>query len=319
MQILDDSGRVVRTPAVAEQLYRLVLAAPAITSAASQIVPDPQPWGSSGLHFSARLAGSDELALLKVNVPADQLWWARQLARSAPELLPRVYASGDTLGGERLGWVLWERVRNGLHPGWAGREFDMLLEAGVRFQIAARPLAGTAAAAGVLNELRAESIAALMEQGVRRGAPGPASQVLERFAEHWDWVAGACESEICHGDLHMANALCRDDPPGGEALLIDHHPIRMPWACEPAKPEILNADPARPGCRDLVARQAAIRLQHGLSAPAGADLARLQAIVLGWWALQMWAYIGSSPDPQWREPRTWYAENEAYIAAAAVA
>src|SRR5690349_21646097 len=133
MQILDDSGRVVRTSAVVEHLYRLVLAEPAIASVASQIVPDPQLWGSSGLHFAVRLAGSSEPALLKVNVAADQLWWARQLAQSAPELLPRVFASGESLGGERLGWVLWERIRNGLHPGWAGREFDMLLEAGVRF------------------------------------------------------------------------------------------------------------------------------------------------------------------------------------------
>jgi hypothetical protein len=93
----------------------------------------------------------------------------------------------------------------------------------------------------------------------------------------------------------------------------------MPWACEAAKPEILNADPTRLGCRGLVARQAAIRARLGLSAPSGAVLERLQTIVLGWWAIQMWGYIGSSPDPTWRDPRVWHAENEAYIAAAAAA
>jgi hypothetical protein len=116
----------------------------------------------------------------------------------------------------------------------------------------------------------------------------------------------------------MANALCRDEPPGGEALLIDHRPTRMPWACEPAKPEILNAEPTRAGCRGLVAKQAAIRSDLGMSAPTGAELARLEAIVLGWWAIQAWAYIGPSPDPSWRAPNTWHAENGAYIAAAAV-
>lgn len=93
----------------------------------------------------------------------------------------------------------------------------------------------------------------------------------------------------------------------------------MPWACEPAKPEILNAEPARIGCRALVARQAAIRARLGLSAPTGAELERLQTIVLGWWAIQSWAYVGPSPDPTWRARGVWHAENSAYISAAAAA
>ena len=319
MQFLDARGCIVKTRDVMEHLHHLVLAEPAITSVASELALDPQPWGQSGLHFSARLLESGEPALLKVNVARDQLWWTCSLAHAYPELLPRVFAAGERVGIENLGWVLWERVRNGLHPGWAGREFDMILEAGVRFQVASRTLAASAQAAGVLAELRVEDLAERLEQGVRRAAPGPADHLLRRVFEHWAWVNDSCETEVCHGDLHMANALCRDEPPDGEALLIDHHPTRMPWACEPAKPEILNAEPTRAGCRTLVAKQAAIRSRLGLSAPTGADLERLQAIVLGWWAIQMWADIGSSPAPNWRARRVWHAENGAYIAAAAAA
>jgi hypothetical protein len=319
MQLLDDSGRVVKTRDVVAHLHRLVLAEPAITSVASEVEPDPQPWGRSALHFSARLVRSSEPALLKVNVAGDQLWWTRALAQEYPELLPCVYAAGERVGGESLGWVLWERVRGGLHPGWAGREFDMILEAGVRFQVASRTLAHSAQAAGALHELRVEALAERLEQGIRRAAPGPAEQILRRVHEHWAWVTDVCEIEVCHGDLHMANALCRDEPPGGEALLIDHHPTRMPWACEAAKPEILNAEPTRKGCRGLVAKQAAIRSRLGLSAPTGADLERLQAIVLGWWAIQMWGYVGPSPDPGWRARHVWHEENETYISAAAAA
>ena len=47
-------------------------------------------------------------------------------------------------------------------PGWRGREFDLLLEAGVKFQIAARTLADAAQAAGVLHELRVGDLAAQM-------------------------------------------------------------------------------------------------------------------------------------------------------------
>jgi hypothetical protein len=319
MQFLDDRGCVVKTREVVEHLHHLVLSEPAITSVALEIEPAPQPWGQSALHFSVRLIGSGEPALLKVNVARDQLWWTRSLAQAYPELLPRVFTAGEHVGGESLGWILWERVRNGLHPGWAGREFDMILEAGVKFQVASRTLASSAQAAGVLAELRVEDLAERLEQGVRRAAPGPADRVLQRVFEHWAWVNDICETEVCHGDLHMANALCRDDPPDGEALLIDHHPTRMPWACEPAKPEILNAEPTRTGCRTLVARQATIRSRLGLSAPTGAELERLQAIVLGWWAIQMWAYIGPSPDPNWRARRVWHAENGAYVSAAAAA
>jgi hypothetical protein len=319
MQLLDASNCVIKTREVIEHLHRLVLADPAITSVVSEVEPDPQQWGQSALHFSARRIGSGEPVLLKVNVARDQLWWTRNLAQVYPELLPQVFATGEHVGDAQLGWVLWERVQGGLYPGWQGREFDMLLEAGVKFQAASRTLAHSAQAAGVLSELRVEDFAGRLEQGVRRAAPGPADRVLERVFEDWAWVNDVCETEVCHGDLHMANALCRDEPPGGEALLIDHHPTRMPWACEPAKLEILNADPARPGCRGLVAKQAAIRLRLGLSAPAGADLTRLQAIVLGWWAIQMWAAVGPSPDPNWRAQRTWHSENGAYIAAAAAA
>ena len=317
MQILDDHGSVNRTTDVIDYLYHLVLAEPAITSVASEIKPDPQLWGSSGLHFSASHRYSGEPLLLKVNVAANQLWWTRVLADTHPSLLPRVYATGDRVGAERLGWVAWERVASGLHPGWQGREFDMLLEAGVAFQIASRELAPAAQAAGVLGELQVEQLASWLEQGIRRDAPGPASQVRDRLSDDWAWVNKVCETEVCHGDLHMANALCRDDPPNGTALLIDHHPARMPWACEAAKPEILNAEPGRIGCRGLIAKQAAIRARQGLSAPSGTELARLQAIVLGWWAIFMWGAVGPSPDPNWRAKDTWHAENRAYIIAAA--
>jgi hypothetical protein len=316
MQFLDSSRRIIQSREVIDYLHRAVLAEPAITSVAAAIEPDPQLWGSSALHFSARHTDTGAPALLKLNVPADQLWWTRQLARAYPDLIPLVYASGD-LAVAGLGWVLWERVEGGLHPGWHGREFDMLLEAGVAFQRASRTLADAAREAGVLHTLRIEDLAEGLEQGLRQAAPGPAGQVLSRLATDWAWVSQVCDGEVCHGDLHMANALCRDEPPGGVALLIDHHPMLQPWAYEAAKPEILNADPARAGCRGLVARQAAMRARLGMTAPAGAELARVQAIVLGWWAIQLWGYIGESPDPAWRDPRIWRAENETYITAAA--
>jgi hypothetical protein len=308
---------MMKSPEEIVYLHGLVLAEPAITDVAKDITPSPQQWGQSGFHFAAHHRVSAEPLLLKINVSPKQLWWTEQLARVEPELLPHVYATGVLPDTEPLGWVLWERIPNGLHPGWQGREFDMLLEAGVRFQLAAYTLAEAATAAATLDTLQVEQLRAGLERGIQQGAPGPAAQVHARVFDDWAWVHQVCETAICHGDLHMANALCRSEPPAGTALLIDFHPTLMPWAYESAKPEILNADPQRPGCRGLVTRQAAMRTARGLSAPGGATLARLEAIVLGWWAIQLWGYIGSTPDPAWRDPAVWWAENEAYIAAAA--
>lgn len=317
MELLDQHRNMLKTPEAIAYASQLVLAEPAITTVVEDIEAEPQLWGSSALHFAARDRANGEQVLLKLNVPPDQLWWTRALADHAPEQLPRVFATGEQVGTTRLGWVIWERVAEGLHPGWQGREFDMLLDAGVRFQRVARQLTPAAQAAGILHELRIDDLATQIEQGIRRDAPAPAEQVLRRLAADWAWVSAVCETETCHGDLHMANALSREPPPGGVALLIDHHPTRMPWAYEPTKAEILNAEPGRAGCRELVTKQAAIRQRYGLSTPSGAELMRLQAIVLGWCAIQMWSYIGASPDPNWRGRDTWHAENRAYIAAAA--
>ncbi len=316
MHIFDKAGRILATPDVIAYLHERVLAEPAITAVAGDLQPEPQQWGSTSLHFAASHRGSGQALLLKLNVPPDQLWWTRALAGANADCIPRVYGSGR-LAGDEVGWVLWERIDGGLHPGWQGREFDMLLEAGVAFQIASRAFGQAAEQAGILHTLQLDDLAARIEAGVRRAAPGPAAEVLRRLPADWRWVHDVCERDICHGDLHLANALYRDAPAEPRALLIDYHPTLMPWACEPAKPEILNADPARQGCRHLVAKQAAIRARHGLPVPAGAELARLEAIVLGWWAIQMWAYIGDAPDPNWRSPQVWRAENQSYISAAA--
>ncbi|MBK8797142.1 MAG: hypothetical protein IPM07_12705 [Anaerolineales bacterium] len=319
MKIFDENGKILLTPASIAYIHQLLLAEPAITGIANMTRPEIQEWGSTALHFAATAIETGESLLVKVNVPQDQLWWTRELTKNCPELLPHVYATGTQLAGIPLGWTVWERVFSGLNPGWQGREFEMLLEADVKFQQAAKCLEQSAREAGVLHELNIEEVSRDLERGMSRRPPGPAARVIERLGQDWHWVTTVCEFEVCHGDLHMANALCRSIPPDGEALLIDYHPVRMPWAIEPAKPEILNADPSRVGCRDLIIKQGHIRTKHGMSSPKADDLKRLQTIVLGWSAIHMWGYIGSNPDPLWRTHTIWRDENEAYIAAAAQA
>jgi hypothetical protein len=108
----------------------------------------------------------------------------------------------------------------------------------------------------------------------------------------WAWVGAVCRTELCHGDLHMTNAVCRTGPPEGRALLIDYAVRPIPWAFEPAYCQVLNSiDRARVGYRGLVAAMAAVREEIGLGSCAAADLERLSAVVMAWQALRLWALL----------------------------
>ena len=59
--------------------------------------------------------------------------------------------------------------------------------------------------------------------------------MLARVGADWGWLVSVCGLEVCFGDLTPVNALCRDDPPGGEsALLIDPIARIAPWAWDGA-------------------------------------------------------------------------------------
>jgi hypothetical protein len=231
--------------------------------------------------------------LLKLGVGVEERHWMRVLALHAPDLVPTLFASGDRLGRApalALGWLVLERLPSGLHPGWRGEEFTMLLEAGVRFQAIARRLPP-----GPVRVVDEAAVRRGLERGLALRPPGPAERLLGRFAADWAWVAAVCPPEVCHGDLHMANALCRTPPPApGQAVLIDPAPAMQPWAFDAAWPQVLNSiDRARRGYLGLVPRMAALRAAHGLPACEGPALGRLAAMTLGWFALFAW---GLSPD-----------------------
>jgi hypothetical protein len=126
--------------------------------------------------------------------------------------------------------------------------------------------------------------------------PGPAPTVFERFREDLDWVLSVCRLEVIHGDLHLCNALTRDPPPIGQALLIDFWPHPAPWAYDAAYLQAMNSmDRGRSAAFGLVPKMAHIRRQMGMEVCSDADLVRLECILLGWFAIKDW---GNNPARQ---------------------
>ena len=282
--------RISRRPEILAAIDRLVSVDEEIAGRVVDLRRDEQAWGSAGLHYTGTWRATGAPVLLKLNVGADELFWVRWLAAHAPDLVPVLYASGERLGTQPalpLRWTISERVAYSmLGPDWEGHEFDMLLEAGVRFALAAR--SAPAGHAGLVTE---ETVRGWLARGLAANPPGPAARLLDRLAEDWAWVIAVCPPERSHGDLHMCNVVTRTPPPVPScALLIDPAPAVQPWAFDAARAQVLNSiDRQRVGYRGLVPRMAALRRAHGLPVPDGSALPRLAALTLGWYAVAFWA------------------------------
>lgn len=302
-------GRVRRDPEAVAFIHHQARAEAALRGLADLAVFGAE-WGSSGLHFAGTWTASGTDVLLKVGVSPSQRWWTEAIAKEDPGLAPKLFASGSQLGDAELGWILSERLPGGLHSGWNGLEFGMLMAAGARFQRFARRHP-----TGPHSVTTADDVASWIRSAIARRAPGPAASLLEKLDHDWRTVCEVCPPEICHGDLHMANVLSRTPAPQlGDAVLIDFEPSFMPWAFEAAYCQVLNSDPARTGWRGLVPLMAERRGALGSrTISSEARLKRVEAITLGWYALRMWSILGPDTDPAWRHPEVWRAAIDSYV------
>jgi hypothetical protein len=304
-QIIDEQGRIVRSPAALAALIAQV--EQQLGSQVGGLAIEEQIWSSSGaVHMGGLWRASETPLLIKLGVNRNQLYWSEQIAATAPALLPHLYASGERIGELPISWVALERIAYGpLGPAWGGEEFTMLLDAAVRFQRAAR-----AVEPRHTQRMDAALLRRWLAVGVAAQPPGPVDSVMDTLDADWSWLAAACGLEVCHGDIHMCNILTRTAPPdSSEGLLIDCQPIIQPWAFDAAYPQILNStDRARVGYRELVPKMARIRAAYGLPSCAAADLERVARLALAWFAIRLW---GLTPDRH--SIADYRAETERYI------
>ena len=169
-------------------------------------------------------AGDEKPVVVKLPVPPCELQWMR-LMQAAPDVVPTLYASGEMLGGYDMAWLVMERLPHGpLSSAWDGREFKLLIEAAGRFYLAARDIPTHA----IHTHRDWDAIHAHARKRVRAQGLAEAqrwSKALKKAHKKYkDWVAVWDDRPMehwCHGDLHLANAMTRVDPPQGPAVLFD--------------------------------------------------------------------------------------------------
>lgn len=244
--------------------------------------------------------GQSHPVVIKLPVPPIERDWLRRLQDHA-DVCPRLWAHGDTLGGYDLAWVIMERLPHGpLGHHWQGQEFDLLVQAAGRFYAAAKdiPVQGKARHLdweNVLDRAR-QNIQKQNLPTVQRWAA--ALKSAHRKLAEWTsiWHARPVDS-WCHGDLHLGNALTRQPPPGGPAVLIDFaltrpgHWIEDAVYCE----HLFWARRHRLVGRKLCSMLARQRKTHDL--PVDADWPRLASIKRKLIALSTPAMLQLDGDP----------------------
>jgi hypothetical protein len=274
-----------------EEVLSAIKNIPSIANALEGITPVSQEWSASGaIHFRAVHRATQTPVLLKAGVSQNEMFWTEQISRCAPHLVPILFLSGCQLDGLDLSWKVVEVAQGGvLGPQWGGREFEMLLEAGVELQRVALDIHPQPDRIQLDTRTR-DVVRCWLLNALPHQPPGPAQALVDRLDEHYGWIETNCEFVTCHGDLHMCNGVTRTEPPAGTVLLIDFAPCRQPWAFDAARLQVLNStDPARVGFRGLVHKMASIRQAKALSTCP--DLDRLSKITLAWFAMVMWHVI----------------------------
>ncbi len=221
--------------------------------------------------------------MVKAGVSDGEIYWTTELAKVAPDLFPKVFASGHVPSG--IGFLVSERVRYGpFGPLWQGREFDLLLEAAARFYRAAQSVEPQH-----LSRLSFDNINGWLIEGSKRNPPGDWHTVVAHAQEDYAWLSQAWPLEVCHGDLHLSNGLSRSPAPKGPAVLIDLEPVLGFWVLDAAYLEVLTCgDQQRPGIGNIIPRLASFRRSLGLFVPPAEVQERAACIALSWFAVKQW-------------------------------
>ena len=243
--------------------------------------------------------------VVKYPIPPRERRWLNRLQTDQHELgdiVPKVYASGDSINGYDFAWVVMERLTHGpLDTSWQGEEWDLLIQAAGRYYAAAsqHPVDQPPRQedwADIIKRARAK----LREHGVAEEqrwnkALKALQKKLPQVLAAWDARDVDC---WCHGDLHMANAMTRDEPPQGCALLFDFAAVHAGhWVEDAVYLEHLYwAAPDRLAGRAPVKMIAHQRKALGLAQdPEWPNIANLRRVLL---AASVPAYLHQEGNPK---------------------
>jgi len=196
---------------------------------------DWQRGGAATGHATWQLDdGSSRNVVVKVPVGPRELFWTRRLQHDGTELPPTVaqlLASGRTLGPYDLGWIVTESLPVGplgLH--WDDAHVTRIADAATRLHAETAPFEVDPAlvAREDWHDTLDRARKAVRENELEKGRQWKRIQKrvdkgLDDLVERWrnrdlhHWV---------HGDLHLANAMCRTESADAPVILIDLAEVR---------------------------------------------------------------------------------------------
>lgn len=240
------------------------------------------------LHFMARETSPGLQVVIKVGVTEAEMYWTEHLSSADAVLFPKVFAVNclpARAGREPLGFIATERIPYTLiGPAWGGRQPDMLLDAVTAFYQAARGIAPHH-----ISPLPLEEVQRWLPGEDSKHPPGDWRSVRDHAEEDYAWLLRNCPFEVCHGDLHVGNALSRTPPPDGTVLLIDLNPILQPWVFDAAWVEVCAwSDHRRRGTGYTIRQLADRRSSQGLPALPADVQEKAGCIALAWLAMRLW-------------------------------
>lgn len=199
------------------------------------------PFGPSDAPSEGRRDSADGTAetflrvVVKLPVNNRELLWMRRLQEvppgdTAPPVVPRLFASGESLADYDLAWIVIEQLPYGpLGAHWHADHVQRIAEAAARF-------AAATAAHPVDREPRHEEwdrLLAAARDAVKVNSPPERQRwtaALKSVAPRLEALVREWESrrpiEWLHGDLHLANAMSRDHADRGAVCLLDLAEVR---------------------------------------------------------------------------------------------
>lgn len=240
--------------------------------------------------------------VVKLPVVQRELLWMRRLQDGDASVVPRLYASGQTLAGYDLSWLVIERFEHGpLGIHWHDDHVERITDAAARFHLAAM-------AWPVDQPPRREQWDDLIKTAQKRLRTNPVPRrqewraamkslrsMLKTLVDGWETRDAG---QWLHGDLHPANAMSRVSMESGPVCLIDLAEVRAGHWVEDAVylERQLWARPERLEGHGPVKALAAARRRCGL--PVEDDYPRLAMIRRALLAGAAPGFLQSEGDPR---------------------
>ncbi len=279
--------RLIDSPEVRRHLLERIRAEPALQELREV---EYRQTGNMGRFFAGSFAAARIPVVLKLNTTATEIEWMTEIAARTADLIPHVYASGTTLGGADVAWLLLADTPYHFDSAQA-LDCRKLMAAAARFQQTAAEIDGTT------YGIDREFLDMYLPQAIEARCPGPGAEVLARMPADLAWLDDNSPRVRCHGDVHFGNAVATQ--PGGQLLLIDPIPRTAHWAWDAAYAQMTSGVPGTPALVPLLAHA---REELGLPTASTRALERIETILLGWSSMLWWAII------PYRRTEGWWAQ-----------